>query len=181
MSAIQNYYYPNLARRSESDPNCSPNELQPLFQPYFPEWQQSLGIVRPESHDGVYVFKVTLHEAVRWIAMSSDQSLFELSQLILEAVKFDNDHLDLFRYRLPSGGYTQVHHPYSQESPSSDEVLIRDLGLTVGGSLTYIFDFGDNWRFDVQIEAIDEGDRRSNYTEVIRSEGTAPEQYPDPC
>ncbi|NEQ97569.1 MAG: hypothetical protein F6K30_12740, partial [Cyanothece sp. SIO2G6] len=37
MSAIQNYYYPNLARRSESDPNCSPNELQPLFQPYFPE------------------------------------------------------------------------------------------------------------------------------------------------
>ncbi|MGK7890679.1 MAG: hypothetical protein AB4042_15210 [Leptolyngbyaceae cyanobacterium] len=184
MQVIQDYYYPDDFKAYVQRPAASSstlNDLQAKFQPYFPEWQQCLTVASASAVDGVYVFKVTLREAIRWIAISGDQSLFELSQTILDAVNFDHDHLDMFRYRLPSGGYAKVFHPYSQESPASTDVLIRDLGLSAGSTLTYLFDFGDNWQFGLEIESIDESDRRSHYTEVLRAEGIVPEQYPEPC
>jgi hypothetical protein len=44
--------------------------------------------------------------------------------------------------------------------------------------MEYLFDFGDNWEFQLQLEEI-KSDRRSGYGEIIASEGKAPEQYPD--
>ena len=54
--------------------------LQPIIQPFFPECHKNLVIRKPEFHDGVYVFKVSLGTVWRRIAIpgkSDFEALFE--------------------------------------------------------------------------------------------------------
>jgi hypothetical protein len=44
--------------------------------------------------------------------------------------------------------------------------------------LIYLFDFGDNWEFQLLLEEI-KPEVRILYGEMIGSQGKAPEQYPD--
>ena len=153
-------------------------KLQPALQPYFPQWQKIIELPKIESSQGVYSFKVSWQQIWRRIAISSDLTLWDLSQLILLSFDFDCDHLDMFSYKNQLGRTVQVVHPYMNESPSTDEVKIADLPLTVGSVMEYLFDFGDNWEFQLQLEEI-KSDLRPGYGEIIASEGKAPEQYPD--
>ncbi len=164
---------------SEDDPTISFGELQPALQPYFPEWQNTLAIASHEFRAGVYVFKISLGKIWRRIAISSDSTLADLSATILQSVDFDSDHLDMFRYKNQVGRTVEVSHPYADGSPSTDEVRIGDLPLTEGASMTYIFDFGDWWEFDVQLEKVETDNGRRNYQATIESYGAAPSQYPD--
>jgi hypothetical protein len=153
------------------------NELQPALQPYFPAWQNILAVAQQEYRSGVWVFKVSLGKAWRRIALSSELTLFDLSRLILESVDFDTDHLDMFRYIHPTGRRIEAHHPYADGSPSTDEVRIGDLLLAEGASMIYIFDFGDWWKFEVQLETIQPENERSQYAEILEIHGEAPQQY----
>ncbi len=56
-----------------------------------------------ESGAGIYTFKVTLGKIWRRIAISSEMTLWDLSRLILQAVDFDCDHLDMFQYKISLG------------------------------------------------------------------------------
>ncbi len=138
-----------------------------------------LAIASQEFRAGVYVFKVSLGKIWRRIAISSDSTLADLSATILQSVDFDSDHLDMFRYKNQVGRTVEVSHPYADGSPSTDEVRIGDLPLTEGASMTYIFDFGDWWEFDVQLEKVETDNGRRNYQATIESYGAAPSQYPD--
>ena len=55
------------------------------------------------------------------------------------------------------------------------EVSISDLFLKEGATMTYIFDFGDWWEFDLKLEKIDTNDLRTDYGDIIESKGSAPE------
>jgi hypothetical protein len=153
-------------------------KLQPVLQPYFPLWQKIIELPQVDSINGIYVFKVSWQQIWRRIAIASDMTLWDLSQLILLSVNFDCDHLDMFSYKNQLGRTVQVVHPYLNESPSTDEVKIADLPLEVGSVMEYLFDFGDNWEFQLQLEEI-KSDLRPGYGEIIASEGKAPEQYPN--
>jgi hypothetical protein len=153
-------------------------ELQPVLQPYFPEWQKIIELPLAAPLTGVYIFKLSWHQIWRRIAISSDMTLWDLSQLILESVDFDSDHLDMFTYKNRLGLTMQVFHPYLERSPSTDRLKIADLSLEVGSVMEYLFDFGDNWEFQLQIEEVTP-DTRPGYGEIIASQGKAPEQYPD--
>ena len=164
---------------SESDPYIPYKELQPTFQTYFPQWQKVLAIPKPESHSGLYTFKVSLDPKIwRRIVISSQMVLADFSDLILEAFEFDSDHLDMFRYKNLNGRTVEISHPYAERSPSTDEVSIEDLNLREGTTLLYIFDFGDWWEFGIQLEKIDTNDLRSEYGAIVESKGDAPPQYP---
>ena len=106
-------------------------------------------------------------------------TLEEFSSLILQSVNFDSDHLDMFCYKNQIGRTVEISHPYADGSPSTHEVCIGDLSLREGASMTYIFDFGDWWEFNVQLEKIATDDLRTNYGAIIESYGEAPLQYPD--
>ncbi|WP_416666482.1 IS1096 element passenger TnpR family protein [Egbenema bharatensis] len=153
--------------------------LQPVFQPYFPEWQNNLTLPQSEVQSGVYTFKVSLGKIWRRLAISSQMSLFALSRLILESVDFDTDHLDEFSCKDAFGRTMRISHPYADGSPSTDQVLIEELQLPVGAMLTYVFDFGDWWEFTVQLEKIDPEDTRPDYAAILEQHGEPPEQYPD--
>jgi hypothetical protein len=49
------------------------------------------------------------------------------------------------------------------------------LGLTVGKQFKYLFDFGDEWRFQCKVLQLIEGE--VDDPEVVRSVGEAPKQY----
>jgi len=152
--------------------------LQPLLQPYFSQWRKKIDLPQIQSKTGIYVFKVSWQQIWRRIAISSDLTLWDLSQLILRSVDFDSDHLDLFSYKNWQGKTVRVVHPYMDESPCTAEVEIGTLPLEVGSTLEYLFDFGDNWEFQLELEEI-KPDATLDFGEIIASHGEAPPQYPD--
>lgn len=151
--------------------------LQPVFQPYFPEWRNSLSLPEETFREGTHIFKVSLGGIWFRIAVSGDEVLDALAYAILRAVEFDHDHLYMFSYRNRFGALEEVHHPYMDEGPWTNEVRVGDVPLRVGGTMIYLFDFGDNWKFDVTLEQVDT-DRIVKKPVVLEAHGEPPEQYP---
>ncbi|HBY94591.1 MAG: plasmid pRiA4b ORF-3 family protein [Ardenticatenaceae bacterium] len=57
---------------------------------------------------------------------------------------------------------------------------IEELNLKPKQEFTYLFDYGDEWRFKVRVHAINENaEPTAEYPRVVESVGEAPEQYPD--
>ncbi|MFL6254142.1 MAG: plasmid pRiA4b ORF-3 family protein [Pyrinomonadaceae bacterium] len=154
--------------------------LQPLLQPFFPEWRRNLEIPKAALVNGLYIFKVSLSTKVwRRIAIPATLSLDNLSQAILRAYDFDDDHLYQFSYRDRFGVTVQVKHPYLEEAPSTNETAVGEIPLRPGASMEYLFDFGDEWRFDVRLERIDPADGRIKKPKLLEEHGEAPPQYPN--
>ncbi|HEV3255719.1 MAG TPA: hypothetical protein VG013_02445 [Gemmataceae bacterium] len=152
---------------------------QPFFQPYFPEWRENLVLPEAKARGGVFVFRVSLGQVWRRIAMPADSTLEDLVSWILRSVRFDSDHLYEFAYRDRFGAMVRVEHPDSGEGPWTDEVGVGELPLEPGQSMTFTYDFGDNWQFDVKLERIEPPGARIKAPRILEKHGKAPEQYPD--
>jgi hypothetical protein len=153
--------------------------LQPILQPYFPNWRNNLVLAIAAPQEGMYIFNAALGKNLwRRISIPSEHTLDELSDAILDAYEFDHDHLYRFIYRNRFGGQDEVNHPYMDEPPFTSEVTIGELALRVGETMIYNYDFGDNWEFAVTLERIDPPNTRQKRAEIIESKGVAPEQYP---
>ncbi len=100
-----------------------------------------------------------------------------LSDSILDAFDFDKDHLYQFRYKDRFGRSVQVSHPYCEESPSTTEVRVGELPLQPGDKMIFLFDFGDNWEFDVQLEEIQPPNAKIKKPKILKKYGEAPSQY----
>jgi Plasmid pRiA4b ORF-3-like protein len=162
MSLVKKAYFAsNFQFASETDPTVPFNELQPELQPYFPDWQKSLAVPTRQFRPGRHIFKVSLGKIWRRIAMSGEATLANFSGWILESVEFDDDHLDLFTYNNEVGRAIEVLHPYADGDLQTDRVKIGDLPLTEGSVMKYLFDFGDCWEFEVQLEKIEEPEPES--------------------
>jgi Plasmid pRiA4b ORF-3-like protein len=169
-----------LEEDEELDEATDFGALQPILQPYFPEWRNNLSLPEAVMVDGLYIFKVSL-EAKTWrrIAIPATLTLDDLSDTILRAFNFDNDHLYQFSYRNRFGMTERILHPYMEESPSTDAVAIGEVQLRPGASMEYLFDFGDQWRFDVKLEEINTADARIKKPKILKMHGQAPQQYPN--
>ena len=153
--------------------------LQPVFAPYVPEWQHNLELPSWTFREGGYVFKASLWRGLwRRIAIDAEEPLDVLAGAILDAYEFDHDHLYEFSYRNRFGVEESVWHPHLDEGPWTSEVRVGDVPLAVGHSMTYLFDFGDSWEFEVTLERIDPPDRAPRRPLVLDGRGDAPEQYP---
>jgi hypothetical protein len=151
---------------------------QPLFQPYFPEWHENLVFPAPKFRGGIHIFRVSLGNMWRRIAMPADATLDDLVSLILKSVKFDFDHLYEFRWRDQLGREATVVHPEMDEGPWADEAPIGTLPLEPGQSMEFVYDFGDNWEFNVELERIEPPGARIKAPSILERHGKAPEQYP---
>ena len=157
--------------------------LQPVFQPFFPEWRNNLVIPPPELRDGVYVFKVTLGNAQRWIAAPALSDLDQLADTILLSVDFDDEHLWYFELTDRRGAPVQADGPrfaarYSPDSNSLDSPL-GELPLVCGEEITFFYDYGDSWHFDMVLERIDPPDASLTKPKLLEAKGKAPLQYGD--
>lgn len=144
-----------------------------------------------------YVFSAKLDgwRAVhRMIAVSADQTLADVHDVLQAAFDWDNDHLYAFWLdgRFWSRDGTEYVHPFGLEGDpfagwdlpiakprrKSAKVPLNRLRLTKGQRIAYVFDFGDEWRVRLtlrHIVAVDGGP----YPRILKSVGEAPPQYPD--
>ncbi|MEH2387724.1 MAG: plasmid pRiA4b ORF-3 family protein [Nostoc sp.] len=152
-------------------------KLQPHFQPFFPEWEHNLFVLSQGFTDGIYIFKVSISQAWRRIAIPAKKPLGWLAETILDAFDFDYDHLYEFSYKDHFGRIIKIGHPYMETPPFADQVQIGDLSLKPGTKMTYLYDFGDNWKFDVQLEAINPPDNKIKKAKILEVHGNAPQQY----
>lgn len=153
--------------------------LRPLLQPYFPAWRNTLVLPEEAPREGVFVFKVSLGGVWRKIAIPSGATLADLANAILNSVNFDDDHLYAFTYRNRFGAEVGANHPFMDEGPWADDVAIDTLPLKPGEKMSFLFDFGDKWRFDVKLERIDPPAPRMKKPRILERHGKAPKQYPD--
>ncbi|MGG6242466.1 IS1096 element passenger TnpR family protein [Nodosilinea sp. AN01ver1] len=183
------------------DPTLPLGDLQPLLKPYFPKWQRCLALPTVEFRPGRHIFKVTLGKIWRRIAIAGEATLADFSDLIRASVDFDDDHLDMFTYKTPTGLTIKAFHPFASSADLfSDEVKIGNLPLLVGSTMEYMYDFGDRWQFEVVLEAVEpeaepappkgfqnakvkktqqaKGESAKALGKIIESHGKAPEQYP---
>ena len=115
----------------------------------------------------------------RHIRIGEQETLDRRHEAILDAFDFDDDHAHAFF--LDDRYWSSVRAYYSDyvddaEKYSSD-VTLRQLRLEKGDKFKFLFDFGDEWRF--QCKVLRELEERTDIPGVVRTVGEAPAQYPD--
>ncbi len=129
------------------------------------------------TNNGGYFIKVSLSNTIwRRIKIQGTESVDTLAVAILNAFNFDDEHLYEFRYT-DNFGITQViADPRCEEPLNACEINIGDIDILPGDLIEFLYDFGDNWKFKVQIEKIDPELKIKKPT-IIEREGKAPRQY----
>jgi len=131
-------------------------------------------------HHQTFIISVSLGKGCyRHLKISGRETLEELSDSILWAFDFANDHLHAFFMNNKAWDDTACYSsPYAEnDCPSTDEHTIQSVGLKVGQKFLYLFDFGDEWHFQCKVLNILDEDTKE--TELIKIKGKPPEQYPD--
>lgn len=81
------------------------------------------------------------------------------------------------RIELQNARTENVNNPYLEEKPWTSEVLVGDVPLPIGQTMTYLYDFGDWWEFDVSLEQVDP-EMVIEDSVILEAYGEPPEQYP---
>ncbi len=120
----------------------------------------------------------------RLIQIRGDQTLEDLHHAIFNA--FDREEEHLYEFQLGRGPMDRQGPIYGLEDAGGgsegghvSETTIDSLGLRVGRSFGYLFDFGDNWQHQINVEAIEEAVPQGQYPRVTKKVGKSPPQYPD--
>ena len=164
--------------RLDSTSDVAFGELQGMLQPLFPAWRHNLKHPEWVFHEGTHRFKVSWGRVWRRIAISGQAHLDSLGQVIIGAFDFTYDHLYRFSYRNRFGVLVRINHPELEKPPLTTEMRIGDLPLRPGEAMTYLYDLGAQWKFDVQLERIDPVDPRQGQARIVEVHGKAPVQYP---
>jgi hypothetical protein len=135
------------------------------------------------------VFRVSLNPKLyRDIEIASSKNLYDLASAIVAAFGFDFDHAFGFYSRL-KGNIFQSPVKYELFADMDDIGEESDAGSVkrtrvseafpeIGHKMTFLFDYGDNWEFRVELIGESAKERGAKYPRVVKKAGTAPEQYP---
>jgi hypothetical protein len=146
------------------------------------KWRIAFHLAARHSQPGQgnFVFKISVASKVwRILAISGKHTLDDLHEAIQEAFEFDADHLYAFYMDNRRYSEERFESPDSEEGPYADDVQIGELGLAVNQSFIYHFDFGDDWRFHVQLLEIKTDEPLLKKPKMVEIHGKAPAQYPE--
>ena len=157
---------------------------------------------KPDPRATVCVFKVALtgeQNIWRRIAIRSDQTLDDLHAAIFDAFDRFEEHMYSFHrqplyarrgpdFNRDNEEYTspmilEVADPFEPRGRhDASKTQIGALGLKPGGTLYYLFDFGDSWWHDLTVEATGLNvERARRFPWIIEKHGASPPQYSDPA
>lgn len=125
-----------------------------------------------------FVLSISLYTGCyRHIKISSDATLFDLHEFILKIFDFADDHLHAFFMNNRAWDSSMAYYSYTENNSSrlTTDYRLRDFGLEKGSKFLYIFDFGDEWRFNIKVLRIEEEEIKKPI--LIKSVGDSPEQY----
>ncbi len=72
---------------------------------------------------------------------------------------------------------TEIGSPWSESRRYADEVKLSSLKLRKGRKFLYLFDFGDNHEFDVEVLELNGIGAPGIYPRIVAKKGRAPKQY----
>ncbi len=117
----------------------------------------------------------------RVIAVRDDLTLVDLHYALQSAFGWDDDHL--YAFWLCDQFWTSATEHFTRPcgepvDPAERSAAIRldSLGLAEGQQITYVFDFGDEWRVRLRVEEVSAHDGRPS-PRLLEAVGTAPPQY----
>jgi len=126
---------------------------------------------------------------VRTMEIRGEQTLGDLHCAIFKAFDRWEEHMyefhfgdgphDYSRGRYSCCGPLDMMSDLSDDEPAGDaaETTIDSLGLSVGQSFGYWFDFGDDWYHQINVLAIGQAKPKAKYPRVISHVGDSPPQY----
>src|SRR5215212_590316 len=133
-----------------------------------------------------HIFRVQLWPKVcRDIEIESTKSLYDLAAAIVQAFDFDLDHA--FGFYSKSDEYvfdSPVRYELfadlegGGEARSVKRTKVAQAFPTVGSKMQFLFDYGDDWRFQVELIGHGEKAPRTRYPKMLKAVGEAPPQYP---
>ena len=129
---------------------------------------------------GSYVISVSVGTGCyRHIQISKSATLYKLHKAIISAFDFEDDHAHAF---FMDNHYWSGNAAFFSMKMHGDERLTKScklekLNLSKGSQFKYLFDFGDEWRF--QCKVLRELEDTVDIPCVILSVGESPEQYPE--
>lgn len=126
-----------------------------------------------------YIIAVSLETGCyRHIQIDGYSTLEQLHETILNEFEFDDDHLHAFF--MSNRGWDNHDCYYSKhadEGPFTDDVTLIKAELAEGKKFLYIFDFGEEWRFNCRV--LHQIDEPTPEPICIRAKGDPPMQYED--
>ena len=138
-----------------------------------------------------HIFRVTLRDepsVYRDIEIGSAASLAKLAEGIVHAFDFEFDHAFGFYPDTKSRAVTLGRPAYelfadmgeTTGTQSVRKTRIGDAFLEVGQAMTFLFDYGDEWLFRVELTGLGRKAAKARYPKVLAKSGPSPVQYPDP-
>lgn len=130
----------------------------------------------------------------RNIQIRADQTLQDLHHAIFDAFDRWEEHMYEFqfgktphdpkakRYVLPGAMRRGLFGIFGRRRNAPSDLTtttIGSLGLQVGQSFGYWFDFGDDWYHQIDVVAIVERAPKGKYPKVTKRVGASPPQYPN--
>ena len=134
---------------------------------------------RQATTAGTYTFKVSLNTKTwRQVELSAQHTLEDLHLIIQNAFDLNNDHLYCFFMDGKRWSHTSINCIGDDHGPYVTEAKIGRLGMELGQEILYLFDYGDEWFFNVLLEDIREEGPVPLKPVVKSRRGESPAQYP---
>lgn len=145
-----------------------------------PSWKRKFTVSLPKEATGLHIFKVSLCKSWKIIAIDAEEPLSTFADTILDAFEFDHDHLYYFEYADQRGVLKKIYHNCVSESEQiADDYTVGSLNLSIKQSVTFLFDFGDKWEFNLCLEQLNPVGVEIDQPKVLECGGEpVPVQYP---
>ena len=138
------------------------------------------------SRTSTHIFRARLWPRVyREIEIPSETSLYDLAAAIVQAFDFDLDHafgffseLDYHVFDAPVRYELFADLEGGSESGSVKQTKVAQAFPAIGAKMQFLFDYGDNWRFQVEVIGLGEKAPKTRYPKLLKAAGKAPPQYP---
>ena len=135
-----------------------------------------------------HIVRVTLQDEptiYREIEVESRKTLSDLAEAIVYAFGFEFDHAFGFYSKLTGRDVLRSQPKYELFADMGEETTARSVRKTpvadafpdVGHTMLFMFDYGDDWRFIIEIIGLGEKVAKTRYPKVLKKVGKAPEQY----
>ncbi|MFY3791804.1 IS1096 element passenger TnpR family protein [Ureibacillus sp. MALMAid1270] len=126
---------------------------------------------------GEHVFKVSLNKSCwRTMQLNESHNLLDFHLLIQRAFDFNDDHLYAFYMDGKKFGKKGYYSTMDVQGPFVNEIKIGELQLFVGQKFLYLFDFGEEWEFTIEVVRVTEG-KSGSQAAILDSKGESPNQY----
>lgn len=128
---------------------------------------------------------------IREIEVLENANLYKLAETIMDSYNFNFDHCFGFFSKIQENQFYDSEKKYElftdliEEGESIEptgagsvkKTKVKDVWQSIGYKMMFLFDYGDNWQFVVELKGFDERDTGKKYPIILSKSGKAPRQY----